>query len=78
MPKEEVIKYIFELDDLIAEVKLAQKNMYAILETLDQWTKDHFFIAEVLWCPTTAIFDAVDKMTAQQEAMMQKLKEAEV
>ena len=75
MPKEEVIEYIFRMDDLISELELAQINLYAFLDTLENWTKDHKFITEVLWCPTTVISNAVDKMKASQEAMMQKVGE---
>ena len=64
--------YCFEMDSLLCQLELAQKNMNAILETLDQWTEDHVLIEEILYCPVMYLSNTIREMKEANETAWRK------
>lgn len=74
--KNEFADYCFEVDSFLCSLELAQKNMNAILETLNQWTEDHVFINVILYCPIRYLSDTVCAMKEANEAAWEKARTA--
>lgn len=70
--RNEFADYCFEVDRLLCQLELAQKNMNAILETLNQWTEDHVFINETLYCPVRYLSDTIREMKEANETAWKK------